>query len=262
MGVLARIVDETREALERRKLAVPASELEARAAERLAAGDFRLFTEALDRPGLSVIAEHKRRSPSAGAIREDLSLADVVAAYEGGGAAALSVLTEERSFGGRLTDLTTARQASTLPILRKDFIVDSYQLTEALAAGADAVLLIVAALGADALARLYVEATSQGLGTLVEVHDARELEIAAELGAPIIGINNRDLTTLEVNPGTTYDLLPDVPATATVVAESGFRTRRELDSLAAAGVDAVLIGEALMRSADIEAACGRLTAPE
>jgi len=258
VNVLERIVAATREELERRRQAGPQLDLESAVAAR--ADGFRAFAEALARPGMSVIAEHKRRSPSAGAIREDLSLPEVVSAYERGGAAAVSVLTEGPSFGGSLEDLRAARAATTLPLLRKDFIVDSYQLLEALAAGADAVLLIVAALEREQLASLHDEATRLGLATLVEVHDAAELEVAADLDAPIIGINNRDLTTLEVNLRTTFELLPQVPAMATVVAESGFRTRAELERLAEAGIDAVLIGEALMRSPDIELACRRLTA--
>jgi indole-3-glycerol phosphate synthase len=259
VNVLERIVAATREEVERRRQTGPELDLEAAVAAR---GDgFRAFAEALARPGMSVIAEHKRRSPSAGAIREDLSLPDVVSAYERGGAAALSVLTEGPNFGGALEDLAAARTATTLPVLRKDFIVDRYQLLEALAAGADAVLLIVAALERDQLASLHEEASRLGLATLVEVHDGGELEVAAEIEAPIIGINNRDLTTLEVDLRTTFELLPRVPAMSTVVAESGFRTRAELDRLAEAGVDAVLIGEALMRSPDIELACRRLTAP-
>jgi indole-3-glycerol phosphate synthase len=258
VNVLERIVAATREELAARQAAVPAAELERRAAGR---SDFRPFAPALARPGLSVIAEHKRRSPSAGPIREDLELEDVVGAYERGGAAALSVLTDAPSFGGRLEDLTRARRASALPLLRKDFIVDPYQLHEALVAGADAVLLIVAALPDSELERLHARAGALGLAALVEVHDGAELERAAAVGATIIGVNNRDLTTLEVDVRTTYALLEHMPAEATVVAESGFRTRSELDQLAAAGVDAVLIGEALMRSPDLEAACRRLTAP-
>ena len=262
MNVLERIVAGTRSELEQRKADTPTSELERAAAARIDQGDFRPFAEALARPGLSVIAEHKRRSPSAGAIREDLNLEDVVAAYDRGGAAAVSVLTEGPSFGGSLEDLGRARAATGLPILRKDFIVDPYQLFEAIAGGADAVLLIVAALHPDDLGALHARAGELGLAALVEVHDARELEVAAELGAPIIGVNNRDLTTLEVDIRTTYALLERMPAQTTVVAESGFRSRRELDELAAAGLDAVLIGEALMRAADIERACRRLTAPD
>jgi indole-3-glycerol phosphate synthase len=262
VNVLERIVAGTRAELEQRKTDTPTQALERAGAGRLERGDFRPFAQALARPGLSVIAEHKRRSPSAGAIREDLSLEEVAGAYERGGAAALSVLTEGPSFGGRLDDLRAARAATALPILRKDFVVDDYQLWEAIVAGADAVLLIVAALGRDELARLHAAATSLGLAALVEVHDASELEVASELGAPIIGVNNRDLTTLQVDTRTTFTLLERMPAQATIVAESGFRSRRELDELAAAGVDAVLIGEALMRAPDIERACRRLTAPE
>jgi indole-3-glycerol phosphate synthase len=257
VNVLDGIVASTREEVARRREQTPPAALERTAANR---SDYRPFAQALARPGLSVIAEHKRRSPSAGAIREDLELEDVVSAYERAGASALSVLTEGPNFGGRLDDLRRARGASTLPILRKDFIVDSYQLAEAQAAGADAVLLIVAALGAEHLNRLHEEATAGGLAVLVEVHDAAELEIAAGIGAPIIGINNRDLTTLNVDLQTTYALLERMPSGVTVVAESGFRDREQLDALAAAGVDAVLIGEALMRSPDVEAACRALTA--
>jgi indole-3-glycerol phosphate synthase len=221
----------------------------------------RPFADALRRPGLSLIAEHKRSSPSAGVIREGLSLEDVVVAYERGGAAALSILTEGPSFGGSLDDLIAARAASGLPVLRKDFVVDPYQVHEALGAGADAILLIVAALTPGELEELHELAGGLGLAVLVEVHDARELEVAGGVGARLIGINNRDLTTLEVDTRRTYELLARVPDGATIVAESGFGSRAELDKLERAGVDAVLIGEALMRSADIEAASRALTAP-
>jgi indole-3-glycerol phosphate synthase len=221
----------------------------------------RPFAEALRRPGLSLIAEHKRSSPSAGMIRDGLGLEDVVGAYERGGAAALSVLTEGPSFGGSLDDLRVARAASTLPILRKDFIVDPYQVHEALEAGADAILLIVAALGPSELAELHALAGQLSLAVLVEVHDEHELDLAAGAGATLIGINNRDLTTLEVDTRRTFELLERVPDGVAVVAESGFSSRAELDELERAGVDAVLIGEALMRSRDIEAAVRALTAP-
>ncbi|MGA2011515.1 MAG: indole-3-glycerol phosphate synthase TrpC [Solirubrobacteraceae bacterium] len=258
MNELERIVARTRGELERRRAAVPEAEL-------TAAGPFargsppRPFAEALRRPGLSVIAEHKRRSPSAGVIREGLELEDVVGAYERAGARALSVLTEEVGFGGTLQDLARARAASILPILRKDFVVDPYQVVESYARGADAILLIVAALERDQLASLYAQARSLGLGVLVEVHDAAELEVAAALGAEVIGINNRDLTTLVVDTARTFELLPAMPAGTVTVSESGWRTRDELQRLARAGVDAVLIGEALMRAGDIEAACRALT---
>jgi indole-3-glycerol phosphate synthase len=255
MNELERIVARTRGEVGRRQALRPAVEL-ARAAggERL-----RPFAAALAAPGLSVIAEHKRRSPSAGVIREGARLQDVVSAYERGGAAALSVLTEEEGFGGSLDDLAVARGASSLPILRKDFIVDEYQVLEALVGGADAILLIVAALEPGRLASLYTRAQELGLGVLVEVHDRAELQIAAAVGAPVIGINNRDLATLRVDVERTFQLLDGIPAGTVVVAESGYRTRAELERLADAGVDGVLVGEALMRAPDVEAACRELT---
>ncbi len=258
MNRLDPIIASTREENARRRAAVPEADLERAAAGR---SDFRPFAAALaGGPGLSLIAEHKRRSPSAGLIRDDLELADVVAAYERGGASALSILTEPTSFGGSLDDLRAARAAATLPILRKDFIVDPYQLLEAVAAGADAVLLIVAALALEELAALHARARELGLAALVEVHDAGELTAALEAGAEIVGINNRDLTTLEVDVRTTLELAPSIPAGTTIVAESGFTRRTQLDELAEAGVDAVLVGEALMRADDIEAACRALSA--
>jgi len=257
MSRLDPILAATREAVAARRAQTPAAELERAAGQRT---DFRPFAEALRGPGISVIAEHKRRSPSAGSIREDLTLEQVLSAYERGGASALSVLTESPNFGGSLQDLTAARAGASLPILRKDFIVDPYQLLEAVAAGADAVLLIVAALEADALQSLHAEAAARGLVALVEVHDAPELDAALEIGANLIGINNRDLTTLEVDLETTYELVPHIPFGTTIVAESGFSSAGELHELTQAGVDAVLIGEALMRSPDIEAACRALTA--
>jgi indole-3-glycerol phosphate synthase len=246
------IIAATREEVERRRARTPAGKLAP------AEGTPRDFVGALARPGLSLIAEHKRRSPSAGPIREDLSLTEVVSAYERAGAAALSVLTDGPSFGGSLDDLRQARGASSLPILRKDFIVDPYQVHESRAAGADAILLIVAALSPDVLRALHELAGEAGLATLVEVHDVAELETALALDPAVIGINNRDLTTLAVDTSRTFELLPRMPAGTVVVAESGFRSRDELESLAQAGVHAVLMGEALMRSPDVEPACREL----
>ena len=259
MNHLEQLVAEARRELEARRTRRAEPELERAAAAR-SRGEHRLLA-AVRAPGLSLIAEHKRRSPSAGAIREDLTLADVVGAYERGGAAAISVLTQGPSFGGSLEDLAAARELTELPILRKDFIVDRYQLLEAAAAGADAVLLIVAALAPEQLRRLHEEALRLGLDALVEVHGAAELERALSLPAPLVGINNRNLVTLEVDLGTTFELLERVDGAAAVVAESGLGSRRQLDELAAAGVDAVLIGEALMRAGDVEAAVRALTAP-
>jgi indole-3-glycerol phosphate synthase len=253
------ILAATREELARRREIVSAAQVEQAAARRAATDPVRGFADALALPGLSVIAEHKRRSPSAGLIRKDLALEEVVAAYERGGAAALSILTEGPSFGGSLDDLRAARAAAGLPLLRKDFIVDPYQVHESFAAGADAILLIVAALSRAELTTLHAEALGLGLSVLVEVHDARELDVALELRASVIGINNRDLKTLKVDTGRTFELLEHIGGQALVVSESGFRRRDQLDELAAAGVDGVLIGEALMRSADVEAACRELT---
>jgi len=247
------IVAVTREEVARRREAVPLGAL-----GRSASDELRSFTDALVRPGLSVVAEHKRRSPSAGAIREDLKLEDVVVAYERGGASALSILTEGPNFGGSLADLRAARAAARLPVLRKDFIVDPYQVHESFAAGADAILLIVAALSEGDLSALFSAAEELGLSVLVEVHDERELDVALAVGAPVIGINNRDLTTLEVDTRRTFELLPLVGGEALVVSESGFSHADQLDELARAGVDGVLIGEALMRSPDVEAACREL----
>jgi indole-3-glycerol phosphate synthase len=188
-----------------------------------------------------------------------LSVGDVVCAYERGGAVALSVLTEHHHFDGSLDDLREARAAATLPILRKDFVVDPYQVYESAAAGADALLLIVAALHRHELEALYREARALDLDVLVEVHAEQELEAALELDADVIGINNRDLTDLEVDLETTFELLAHVPAGKTVVSESGFSSREQVEELERVGVDAVLVGESLMRADDIEAACRALT---
>ena len=257
MNVLDRIVSATLEDVERRRNSVPLSQLEQAVSQR---PESRPFTEALQRPGISLIAEHKRRSPSAGQIREGATVTDVVQAYERGGATALSVLTEGPHFGGSLDDLREARAASALPILRKDFLVDPYQVYESAAAGADAVLLIVAAVHADDLAVLNREARGLDLDVVVEVHDEAELECALEVvEADVIGINNRDLTDFSVDLDRTFELLSDVPAGKTVVSESGIHTRDQLDELERVGVDAVLVGEGLMRAADIEAAVRSLT---
>ena len=262
MNHLEQLVASARGEIERRRAVLDDQTLERAADIRFGKGVPRDFIGAVMDPGLSLIAEHKRRSPSAGAIREDLELEDVVRAYERGGAAAISVLTEGSSFGGSLEDLVDARAVTELPILRKDFIVDRYQLLEAVAAGADAVLLIVAALPGAELADLHRQARELELALLVEVHDSRELEAALSIQATLIGINNRNLNTLEVDTGTTFDLLGEMPDGVAVVAESGFRDRAQLDELEAAGVDAVLIGEALMRARDdVEAAVRALTAP-
>jgi indole-3-glycerol phosphate synthase len=257
MNLLERIVDATRQDLRSRREQVPLRDLEARLERR---GPDRPFSEALTLPGVSVIAEHKRRSPSAGDIRPGSSVAQVASAYERGGAQALSVLTEPAYFGGSLDDLTEARETVRLPILRKDFIVDPYQVYEAAAIGADALLLIVAALDKRELRDLHAEALALDLDVLVEVHSAEELESAFDIiDADVIGINNRDLSDFSVDVERTFELLADVPAGKTVVSESGIHTRDQLDELERVGVDAVLVGESLMRAKDPEAATRELT---
>ena len=218
----------------------------------------RPFSEALIAEGVSLIAEMKRASPSRGAIHPDAEVAEVVGAYRRGGARACSILTEHRYFGGSLDDLARARAAVDLPLLRKDFIVDPYQLLEARAAGADAALLIVAGLGPDRLSELMAAAAELSLDVLVETHDEAEVEIAVDAGAEIIGINNRNLHTLDVDLETTFRLLADVPAGTVVVAESGISTPEDIRAVHDAGVDAVLVGEALMSSDNPEAAIGQL----
>jgi indole-3-glycerol phosphate synthase len=255
--MMEQLIAGAREGVEARRRDLPLPDLESRLSAR---GDDRPFNEALARPGLSLIAEFKRRSPSAGRLaREETNLATQVAAYEGGGAAALSVLTDEPHFGGSLADLRAARAACDLPIIRKDFIVDPYQLYEAAVNGADAVLLIAAALGDEELRSLHQEARSIDLDCLVEVHDEGELERALEAGAEVIGINNRNLDDMSVDIATTFELMPDVPAGKTVVAESGISGRAELEELDRVGVDAVLIGGALMEAPDPEAKVRELT---
>ena len=253
------IVQATRDSLARRKRERPLAELENELAAR---AEGRPFQEALAHPGTSLIAEHKRRSPSAGAIREGSSVTEIVQAYERGGAAAISVLTEETHFGGSLDDLYEARRATQLPILRKDFSVDLYQLYEAKVAGADAVLLVVGSLRKDDLERLYGEAQALDLDAIVEVHDEDELDRALELDVDVIGINNRNLEDFTVDIQVTVDLLAAIPTGKTVVSESGIRTRQEIEELERVGVDAVLIGETLMRAPDPEEAVRELTRPE
>jgi indole-3-glycerol phosphate synthase len=258
MSRLEELVAAAREGVERRRAAAPLDDLRAQLGT---SGGARPFNEALVRPGLSLIAEFKRRSPSAGALApESIDVAVQVAAYERGGAAALSVLTDNPHFGGSLADLRAARAACGMPIIRKDFIVDTYQLYESAAAGADAILLIVAALDPDVLVELFAEAARLDLDVLVEVHSESELECALEIiDADVIGINNRDLSDFSVDVERTFELLHDIPAGKTVVSESGFHRRSQLDDLERVGVDGVLVGESLMRAPDPEAALRALT---
>jgi indole-3-glycerol phosphate synthase len=259
MGMIEELAAAARTGAEGRSTEVPLEELQRRLAER---PEQRPFREALVRPGLSVIAEFKRRSPSAGEIRRGATPAEIAGAYEEGGAAALSVLTDVPHFGGSLEDLREARQACELPVLQKDFIVDRYQLYEAAVAGADAILLIVATPEQEDLARLHDEARGLDLDCLVEVHSEKELEAALTVDAEVLGINNRNLDDFSVDVQTTFELITDVPAGKTVVSESGIAERETLEELERVGVDAVLIGEALMRARDPAAKVRELTADE
>lgn len=255
--MLDEIVAGVREDLAARQAAVSLDELKDRAVDAAPARD---AMSMLRSDGVSVIAEVKRASPSKGqlaAIRDPASLA---ATYVEGGASVISVLTEERHFKGSLADLAAVREAVDVPILRKDFIVTSYQLWEARSYGADLVLLIVAALDDQALISLVERAESMGLSALVEVHDESELKRALAAHAKIIGINARNLKTLEIHPEVFADLAPMVPAHVLLVAESGIRGPRDLVTYAGSGADAVLVGEALVTGGDPRAAVHDLVA--
>ena len=243
--LLGAIVASVRRQVEvRRERETPAT-LERRAAAGAPRGA--AFAAALSAVGRrNVIAECKRRSPSRGVLRAHYDPAAIAAAYQAAGAAAVSVLTEPTFFDGSLEHLAAVRAAVDLPVLRKDFIVDEYQLLEARAAGADAVLLIVAALDEASLRRLLARATSLGLAALVEVRDDREVSIALEAGATLVGVNTRDLRTLRVDPAVALALIPLIPRGVTAVAESGLRCADDLRRLQASGYNAFLVGERLM----------------
>ena len=220
------------------------------------------FAAALRQPGVSVIAEFKRRSPSGGLIRPDATPSDVGRLYAENGAAAMSVLTDERYFGGADSDLGQARGASGLPVLRKDFVVDPFQIYEARAIGADAVLLIVRALQDASLRSLLQLARELGLAALVEAHSEDEVRRAVDAGADIVGVNNRDLDTLVTDIALAPRLRPLVPPSCVFVAESGISTPDHMRMLADAGVDAVLIGESLLRAEDPGARLAELVAAQ
>ena len=255
--ILERIVAARRRAVEQAKQTTPAAKLEERAA---VAPPAREFAAALARDGLNVIAELKKASPSRGVIRADYNPAQLARALEAAGACALSVLTEPEFFQGALEDLQVARSVTRLPVLRKDFIFDPYQVYEARAAGADAFLLIAAILRTAELQQLMTLGKQLSMAALVEVHTADELERALEAGAEIIGINNRDLRTFEVSLDTSLRLLAAIPDACIAVSESGLRTRDDLRRLRKAGFDGFLIGEHLMQSVEPAAALRQLIA--
>jgi indole-3-glycerol phosphate synthase len=220
----------------------------------------RSLRNALLRVSPAVIAEIKRASPSAGVLRADLDPVKVAAEYQRAGAAAISVVTEGIYFGGRLEDIARLRWEVDLPLIRKDFIVDPYQIIEARHAGADAVLLIAALLDTAALRRLHAQAASLGIEALVEVHNCRELDRALEIGASLIGVNNRDLRSFEVTLGVSLQLAARLPKDAIAVAESGIRTGGDIRRLAEAGYRGFLVGEHLMRAASPGQALSHLLA--
>jgi indole-3-glycerol phosphate synthase len=246
-NILDRIVEARRESVAHRKRVLPEVPLKM-AVEKAAPP--RDFAGALTRDGVNVIAELKKASPSRGVIRENYVPAALAAGLERAGAAALSVLTEEEFFFGSLTDLKEAKKVVQIPILRKDFIIDPWQVWEARAAGADAFLLIVAILTDGALRELLDLGRSLGMEPLVEVHSGEELDRAIAAGARIIGVNNRDLRTFEVRVETSLGLIDAIPDECIAVSESGLRTHDDLERLRRAGFDAFLIGEHLMKDAD------------
>jgi indole-3-glycerol phosphate synthase len=260
--ILDRIVAVKREEVAagraRRSLASWRAEAESAEARR----DVRGFTAALRRKiaagEAAVIAEVKKASPSKGVLREHFVPAEIAASYSQHGAAALSVLTDERFFQGSAAYLQQARAACTLPVLRKDFMIDEHQVVEARALGADCVLLIAACLADAQMADLEACALALGMDVLVEVHDGAELDRALRLKTPLLGINNRNLKTFEVTLDTTIGLLPQVPADRLLVTESGILARADVERMRAAGVHGFLVGEAFMRAADPGAALAAL----
>ncbi len=254
--ILDRIVETKRREIEAARARLPEAELERRLAD---APPTRGFAAALRVPGeVRVIAEVKKASPSAGVIRADFDPVAIARTYERHGAACISVLTDAPYFQGSLDYLRAVRQAVGCPLLRKDFVLDRYQLLEARLAGADAALLIAEILPSDKLAELHREAVALGLDVLVELHDADQLPRVLACGATLVGINNRDLRTFETRLEHTLDLTPHIPAGITVVSESGIRAHDDVRRLAGAGVQAVLVGESLMRSPDIGSALDAL----
>ena len=252
--ILDRILSHKMAELTERQAKLPLAQIRA---EAEAAAPTRAFEDGLKATdNIAIIAECKRASPSAGIISENFDPVDLALRYEAYGAAAVSVLTDTKFFGGSLEDLRAVRRAVTLPLLRKDFLFDPYQLYEARAAGADAILLIVAALEEEALRDLLAEAREFSLAALVEVHDEMELERALRCGASLIGINNRDLRTFQTDLRTTMVLAPLIPSEIALVAESGIRSAADVSMMAAAGAQAVLVGESLVRTADLRETLG------
>jgi indole-3-glycerol phosphate synthase len=247
--ILDDIIAYKKEELAETKRRAPLVDIKSRAAEAGPTRGFGITLAGCEE--IRLIAEVKKASPSKGVIREDFDPVTIARAYESSGASCISVLTEQKFFQGRLEYLDAIRKAVAIPLLRKDFIFDTYQIIEARAAGADAVLLIAACLERQQLEDLIGLARQLHLDVLVESHTYKELDKALLAGARLVGINNRDLTTFTVDLQTTIDLMKDIPGDRTVVSESGIRTREDVVKLQRSGVDAVLVGESLMREKDI-----------
>lgn len=257
--ILRKILAVKREEIARAKAHEPYAKLLARAEARQDLRDFEGALRAKIAAGLpAVVAEVKKASPSKGVLRDDFDPAAIGASYAKHGAACLSVLTDSWFFQGAPEHLGAARRSSGLPVLRKDFVVDEYQVAEARAWGADCILLIVAALDLQRLRDLEAAARSLGMAVLVEVHDAAELETALKLDTPLVGINNRDLRTFDVSLRTTLDLLPRIGTGRVVITESGILHAADVAKMRAAGVHAFLVGEAFMRAPDPGAELARL----
>lgn len=254
---LEKILAKAREKVERTRSLGYADAIVRRAKKVRAAKDPNRFHAALSRRDrTNIIAEIKRASPSKGVINADIDVAKVARSYASGGAAAISVLTESEYFGGDMIDLVVAARTANIPILRKDFMVDSYQIYEAAAAGAEAILLIVAALSEQEIVEFSAIADSLGMDSLVEIHTAEELDTAQQIGAKIIGVNNRNLQTLEVSLDVSRELITKRPDGVLMIAESGLSTKEEIDELKALGFDGFLIGETLMRTGNASETLG------
>lgn len=259
MNVLAEIINKKRERVSALKEIVPLDEMRRLACVARAVAKPRAFLDALRRDGLNIIAEFKRRSPSKGTIRADANLIEVVRSYEAGGAVAISVLTEEDYFAGSLDDLRHVKATVNLPVLRKDFLFEEYQVYESAAAGADAILLIVAAIDDETVSQLKQLAEDElGMDALVEVHTSEEMKRAVAFGANLIGVNNRDLRMFEVSLETSITLAREAPPQTLLISESGLNSSNDLQRLRAAGYRGFLIGETLMRADNPEHAIRKL----